>query len=922
MPRTKRTPPWAGGPAHAAAITGRVVQLLGAHPIMGTTAGRSAVLNHAGLDSGLLALIDLEGAPEAFLRKTMGVLTSYGALADGTDALVAFLRAADGLVGEEGRRTLDELAAQWEQVRKSWGPDPSVAAYLSYLVREWETIQSPLLPPSVQLSRLAAEPQLKVSQGDSGQMIAVRTGEFLVRGTAELSAFLRAAPDTRVWAVLGAPGSGKTTFLKREAAIAAGTALHTPQAPIPIFVPLSQFVALLERDPGTTLFTYADIVGRSLMITELGTRLAGAVHGGSLFFMLDGLDEVPVPMRSLVQRAITVALATGAGNRVLVTSRQVGFTGIPGASLLEMAPLGIEAKRAILMAICGEEKTRQILAEISGRGELRDMSDIPMMLTVLALVAREAADFSGEYFRRYARLFRFAANLLLEGKHRDGEGVLQPFHAFRMLARSSLILHEFRGSTEGEEVFDVDAVERAVLAADPAWMSAWRGPRHFIEDVSSHSNVLYAVDTLGQRYAYLHRSFREFFAAAELAERPADDRHAFVASRLDDPSWAEVFVMLGGLVPDADAYLSLLIQGPPDLALRTLKEIDPLDPVLAVEILHLRPFRREARPLVFLELAQRLPSPALLVDVLWSYLRALGGAVPRMDLFFIGDLLSFLGTRTADDLNAELFAHLPDVPADLFSPPPHLSGPYWCEVPGGPCIIGAADDDPARQPWFPPLTRVNVSKFRIARVPVTNAVYEIFDPAHRRGRDLADQLDAAELDSHPVVHVSWYEAVTFCRWAAQRHPGLRLPTELEWEKAASWSGTEKLRFPWGNEWDPSRLNSWHNGPNRTSRVGAYPAGASPSGALDMAGNVWEWCLDWFEEDLQNSLNEAPNDPAGPSRGTRRVDRGGGWYHDVGEPCTFLRAADDPGDTFSHCGFRVVESQISHAGRTGFLTSLL
>jgi formylglycine-generating enzyme required for sulfatase activity len=96
----------------------------------------------------------------------------------------------------------------------------------------------------------------------------------------------------------------------------------------------------------------------------------------------------------------------------------------------------------------------------------------------------------------------------------------------------------------------------------------------------------------------------------------------------------------------------------------------------------------------------------------------------------------------------------------------------------------------------------------------------------------------------------------------------------------------------------------------TTPVGQYPGGASPSGALDMAGNVWEWCANWFIDvaDLEDVARRGGCFPEFEDTGEqRRVDRGGAWYHDVGTPATFLRAADDPADRFEHCGFRVVVS---------------
>lgn len=182
-------------------------------------------------------------------------------------------------------------------------------------------------------------------------------------------------------------------------------------------------------------------------------------------------------------------------------------------------------------------------------------------------------------------------------------------------------------------------------------------------------------------------------------------------------------------------------------------------------------------------------------------------------------------------------------------------------------------------------------------------------------------------DTHPVVSVSWNDANAYCAWLS-RKTGLRfkLPTEAQWEKGAR--GTDARRFPWGNTLPDGRkanladLHFWKkyrharpahrdidDGYTETSPVGTYPAGASPYGLLDMAGNVWEWCYDRYAKDYY-TRSPAIN-PSGPSAGSERVNRGGSWTDRDGRIAGRghnLRAAertgDDPASSDDHMGFRL------------------
>ena len=189
-----------------------------------------------------------------------------------------------------------------------------------------------------------------------------------------------------------------------------------------------------------------------------------------------------------------------------------------------------------------------------------------------------------------------------------------------------------------------------------------------------------------------------------------------------------------------------------------------------------------------------------------------------------------------------------------------------------------------------PQHSVMLEAFWIGRDEVTNADYRVCVQADAcpEPQDLRFYDDPAYAD-HPVVYVTWYAAQDYCGWA-----GKRLPAEAEWEKAAR--GAEDFSFPWGNEFDPERLNAGRQ-LEGTTEVGSYPQGASPYGALDMAGNVWEWVADWYAAYPGSSYL---SDFYGEKY---KVVRGGSWNHPVEDAHTYHRDIAHPGRALAVVGFR-------------------
>lgn len=206
---------------------------------------------------------------------------------------------------------------------------------------------------------------------------------------------------------------------------------------------------------------------------------------------------------------------------------------------------------------------------------------------------------------------------------------------------------------------------------------------------------------------------------------------------------------------------------------------------------------------------------------------------------------------------------------------------------------------------------VHLDAFYMDRVPVTNAQFAVFlDATSYKPTDAGAKRFLAHWrngkpargdERHPVVFVSWYDARAYAKWAGQR-----LPSEAEWEKSAR--GTDGRRYPWGRT-DPRNTHAnFGRGREGTTPVGAYPEGASPYGILDLAGNVWEWCEDVFDEDFyENGPSMNPKLVAPVRSKAGHVMRGGSFMYGPSALRTDHRIAFDPWYRFAEGGFRCAKT---------------
>jgi formylglycine-generating enzyme required for sulfatase activity len=230
-------------------------------------------------------------------------------------------------------------------------------------------------------------------------------------------------------------------------------------------------------------------------------------------------------------------------------------------------------------------------------------------------------------------------------------------------------------------------------------------------------------------------------------------------------------------------------------------------------------------------------------------------------------------------------------------------------IPAGEFIMGSTDSDTNANYDEKPQHKIYLDAFWIDKTEVTNAMYKLCvdDAICQLPRDAKYYNDPAYTD-HPIVNVDWHQVKIYCQWA-----GRRLPTEAEWEKAAR--GTDGRIYPWGNTLPTGNLlnlcdkncpydwkdDSIDDGFSETASESTYPAGASPYGVLDMAGNVWEWVSDQYDPLYYN--NSPYKNPLGPSNESNYALRGGSWGDGGDNVRCANRHGANPLDYVEYRGFR-------------------
>jgi formylglycine-generating enzyme required for sulfatase activity len=673
-------------------------------------------------------------------------------------------------------------------------------------------------------------------------------------GALTISAALR---RYRRLVIIGDPGCGKTTllsYLTLTYARAFRQGDDTVQARLsleegdhlPIFLPLRDLGQHLRREnpnPGmdgpALMLAYlrAYYLAQNICLPE--DFFNAALESGKAVILLDGMDELAdLALRQRTARLIEKFAGRYPKCRFVITSRVVGYDGAARvgaefglAKVRDFSPAEVRQfirdwTRVVETTLAGsdsaevlrlaDEQSEKLIGAIDTNPRVAELAVNPLLLTVIALVHRYRAQLP----ERRSELYEEAIEVLLghwdESKGMDKAtevaGITQKLDGGdrrSLLEPVALWMHEHkRREIERDELRPLLLPTFQNLAGTPAL--AAKALDDFLRVINERSGLLIERGT--GVYGFAHLTFQEYLAARALADRV--DALAFTLKVLPDPWWREVILLQAG-------YLSG--QGK-----RRVSE-------LIAAIMNADP-KTEPEPHHHLLLAAEC-----LFDVGSARVEGdlLGQARQRLQKYADaplkkGEKAALLAKLAA--MNALARIESGKITSQLWKQP--WGEPEWVTIPAGEFWMGADDISEDEKP----VHKLTLPEYQIARVPVTNAQYAIYvqdakanPPEYWRGGNVPKGLE-----NHPVVNVSWYDALAYCKWLGEKiDKPVGLPSEAEWEKAARGS-QDKRSYPWGNDWRELHCNSSALGLGETTPVGLFLNGASSYGLLDMSGNVWEW----------------------------------------------------------------------------------
>ncbi len=773
-------------------------------------------------------------------------------------------------------------------------------------------------------------------EGKEEELIAVG------RDTRPLSV-LEALVRSQRMVLVGEPGGGKSTFVNYLVFCLASEGVDpsagwrkrlkywrdewTNLMPVPVVLrdmavwidstqPQDEKIGLLQ--------SYLQYWLHTLGLNDCSAVLLQRIRTGQALLLFDGLDEVPA---NITPRIRDMLLNLPKDWPTLVTCRVLSYEDERWHldenrwPRFELDKLNEEKIDGFIDAwyqqlkqsgeISNPEALSTKLKQAVRRPDLWRMAQNPLLLTEMALVHSHNKELPDERAALYEEVIKLLLVRWEAAKLDRAEGdetrwrfllrqaELNDMDMMRELWKLAYDVHGKMGAKEdGDATADISKAElyERLKELDPEHDPVWA--EAMLEVINYRSGLL-VERKKDMIYSFPHRTFQEYLAGAYLSSLPKfTDEAVKLAS--EGAGWWEVILLgVGRLVH---------VSGDVEKPLVLVDELCPKDEPKHEDEIAWRNIWLAGQCLLEIGLtrAQRYRTGREASDRLRTHLTTLitHDLLEPRERAEAGSILSVIGDKRNFD--------------------------EMVSVSAGEFLMGSTDQHVAEvikeesESLFhsiyereKPQHTVLVDDFRIGKYSVTNTQYAHFieaNPDHKAPNHWQDRQPPQELRNHPVVNVSWHDAVAYCQWLSQEKGGeYRLPTEAEWEKAArgpstnnpaghrSGLATNGLIYPWGNDFAPNKCNMGETGIGGTSPAGMFKAGASPYECLDMSGNVWEWCLSKYQpypykEGKRNVIDQTSDS---------RVLRGGSFIDIRRLVRCALRNLDCPDNRDDYIGFRVV-----------------
>ena len=691
--------------------------------------------------------------------------------------------------------------------------------------------------------------------------------------------------------IVGDPGAGKSTFLRRITFMLCKSLLGedsdlakaTPslsESPFPVLIELAR---LAEHIDGTTRSNVGSMpttaTSPAWLKHFLGATSEGSSWGldevyfqeklesGSCIVLLDGLDEAPSrTVRERLSTLVENAASAYSRSRFVITSRPAAYTGkavLPGFTQVEIEPLEEEDIETFLSRWCealyaenpaqATQHCRELIEALRKKPEIRRMARNPVMLTALAVVHWNERRLPEQRADLYESVITW-----LSRSREQRLGRLPAERTVTLLQNLALAMQDHPKGRQVQATKHWAAKAIAPGLREFPAEERYARAQSFVDEEEVDSGIIVGH---GNEIRFWHPTFQEYLAARAIAARQDAEQQTLVLVPKKHylTEWREVVLLLAGIlhhqgVEKVDGLVSAVLEQLGKKPL--LAEQARCAGLLGAVMCDLAPLRYETADSRY---------RTMLDAVLGIFEPVHSKLIPIEDRIEAAEALGQAGD-------------------------PRLEEDHWVTIESGTFQMGAQSKN-ASLPNYDreasgdesPVHEVYLDAYQISRYPLTVSEYRNFVEqggyeeerwwaagGYAETKEPEGWEEQVVFPNRPVVGVRWFEAAAYCAWA-----GVRLPTEAEWERVAR--GVNGRKYPWGDEpADPSRLNYSGSNIGRPTPTGIYPRGATPEGILNMAGDVWEWVVDWYA----NYESGKVANPRGPRSGTNRVLRGGSWFRDA------------------------------------------